>query len=109
MSADRIICSWCIPNVGTLTIRSNNEGLGDCEFISLDGGRSTLSAVQNFAGVRFPTTNEELRDYFAAQAMMGAGDIDTSRMSIGDFRNACDRVAINAYGIADAMLKARTP
>lgn len=68
-----------------------------------------MSNIYKYGGPAFPVPDSEyqnqdvgmtLRDYFAAKAMQG---IISSECNYGAFSD----LAIDAYSIADAMLKAR--
>ena len=72
----------------------------------------------NVGGAAFPTPNDplylgmSLRDYFAAKAMAAMYATSFEWESTGEPRTPADtaeveEMAVDAYGIADAMLKAR--
>lgn len=51
------------------------------------------------------STNQDgmtLRDYFASQALHSMNVLD-----IEDYRDLCDQMAVFAYRLADAMMKAK--
>ncbi|WP_343638963.1 hypothetical protein [Roseateles sp.] len=76
-----------------------------------------MSAAINDGGPAFPNVPDgagdkwsdwdkglSLRDYFAAQALAG---IEASQGNSGHFVSTAEKVALRAYELADAMLKAR--
>lgn len=59
---------------------------------------------KNLEEARRLVSGISMRDYFAAQALAG---IEASQGNSGHFVSTAEKVAIRAYELADAMLKAR--
>ena len=65
------------------------------------------SDISDTTGNRYATSGMDLRDYFAAHAMMAelVGMASAGYRNLGDYQH--ESVAICAYKIADKMMEAR--
>lgn len=75
----------------------------------IDGGPAFPVTPSYDEGVNMAYSGMSLRDYFAAAAMRGilAGEPHSPEYEFEDGSAVMEGVAINAYRLADAMLKAR--